>query len=205
MKKLLFAALALFIVNGAVAQIKVGVKVGENLSTITDAEYATGKFGIHVGGFAEFVLNDRLSIQPELLFSMQGTCFEDIWMYGSEEILISDYSLSYNYINVPILLKINIVRGLSAEVGTQVGFLLSAKSKYSQTYTSINTTINTTSKNKKGCNTFDVAAVAGLSYTFAEKFVVSTRYGLGLTNLHKLGGDKSKNSVMSLGVGFKFN
>jgi hypothetical protein len=65
------------------------------------------------------------------------------------------------------------------------------------------------SGNNKGYrNLIDVTAAAGLSYSFAEDFVVSVRYGLGLTKIFKEGVSpfpaKSKNSVIQLSVGYKF-
>jgi hypothetical protein len=54
-----------------------------------------------------------------------------------------------------------------------------------------------------------VSAFIGLSYTFAENFVVSARYGLGFTKIFKRDGlvgvaDDAKNSVIQLSVGYKF-
>ena len=198
MKKLLFAALALFIMNGAVAQIKVGVKAGGNLSTLTGNDYAKMKFGFHVGGFAEFVITDQISIQPELLYSTQGTGYDDVIVLGIP--FMKDASTSLGYINVPVLLKINFGEsGFGVEVGPQVGFLVSAESKGTIFGQSGSGSI------KDNCKTLDVTAVAGLSYNFAENFVVSARYGFGLTKVIKDAEDgKCKNNVISLSFGYKF-
>ena len=53
-------------------------------------------------------------------------------------------------------------------------------------------------------NTLDITVIAGLSYTFAENFVVSARYGLGLTYVNKDSVFPQKNSVIQLSVGYKF-
>ncbi|MDR3226494.1 MAG: PorT family protein [Prevotellaceae bacterium] len=193
MKKFLFAAVALFIVNGAFAQINFGAKAGVNLANVTDADDASMKFGFHVGGFAEFVINERISIQPELLFSTQGTTTD----YKEAGVSI-DASLNLNYINVPVLLKVNIAGGLSAEVGPQVGFLLSAKLKEEAMG------LSATEDVKDQLKTLDVSLPIGLSYTFAEKFVVGARYAFGLTKISKEGDSKSKNSVIQISFGYKF-
>ncbi|MDR1347524.1 MAG: PorT family protein [Prevotellaceae bacterium] len=186
MKKiLLIMMVAMLCAATANAQIKFGAKAGVNLSTLTDADDAELKFGFHVGGFAEFTLSDRIALQPELLYSTQGADAE------------GDNSLSLGYINVPVLLKVNIVEGLSAEVGPQVGFLLSSKAKSGVVSVSI----------KDYTKSLDVSAVIGLSYTFAEKFVVSARYGLGFTTVYKqelVNDAKPKNSVMQVSFGYKF-
>ena len=194
MKKLLFAALALFIVNGAVAQIKVGVKAGGNLSNVTNLSNTKVKFGFHGGAFAEFVITDKFSIQPELLYSSQGYDIED-----------SKWSYTFGYINVPVLLKVNITQNFSAEFGPQIGILLSADRK----------TDNSSLSRKEYCNSIDAAAVASVSYTFAEKFVVNARYNVGITEVFNdkargviFNGSKDvkpKNSVIQLSFGYKFN
>jgi len=208
MKKLLFAALVLFIVNSASAQnIRGGIKVGANLSTFTnmpnmafregEVNVKVGrkmKFGFHIGGFVDFAFSERISLQPELLYSTQGTKFTTK-MWDTEEIFNMFVSITLGYINVPVLLKVNIAEGLSAEIGPQIGFLLSAEG------TSVMNGVSTSGKIKDDYNTLDVTALAGLSYTFAEYFVVSARYGLGLTYVSKA---NSKNSVIQLSVGYKF-
>jgi len=201
MKKFLFAALMLFIVNGAIAQIKVGVKAGAQVSGISGETYPNMKLGFYVGGFAEFAITDLISIQPELLYSTQGAS-RDYFLMG--DIMFNDNYMLLDYINVPVLLKINFgASGLSAEVGPQIGFLLSAKTKRKMDGTGMNGHRVTTNI-KRRCNTLDVSAVAGLSYTFSGKFILGARYGLGFTKIDKEYFENFKNSVISLGVGFKF-
>jgi hypothetical protein len=143
MKKIFFAALALLVINGTFAQdIRIGIKTGGNLSTLNCDPVPFGgitltakmKFGFHAGAFIDFKFNDRLSLQPELLYSAQNSN-----LYGSATGTdddhqphsgSADFSFSFGYINLPVLLKINlpeITQGLSAEIGTQIGFLVSAK------------------------------------------------------------------------------
>ena len=109
-----------------------------------------------------------------------------------------NYDSFWYYINIPVLLKINIVEGFSAEIGPQIGFLIGARWKEKEDGVLVNSGSETDYS-----NTIDVTALAGLSYTFAENFVVSARYGLGLTRIYK-GDDKRKNSVIQLSLGYKF-
>ena len=198
MKKLLFTAIALFIVSGVYAQgIKVGIKAGANLSTITDSDDAKMKLGFHIGGFLDFKFNERFSLQPELLYSAQGAKYTvtTLWEDGAWHNVSGSYA--FDYINVPVLLKINITEGFSAEIGPQIGFLIGARWKEKGDGVLVNSGSGT-----DNCNTIDVTALAGLSYTFAENFVVSARYGFGLTKIGKSWSDK--NSVIQLSVGYKF-
>ena len=207
MKKILIAAIALFIGSGAFAQdVRVGIKAGANLSTVTNTDYpAKMKFGFHVGGFLDFKFNERFSLQPELLYSAQGVNVEfttveyDDNDNGHNVNIFS--STSFDYVNVPVLLKINITEGFSAEIGPQIGFLIGATQKGKKDGVLVHS-----ESLKKYCNTIDITALAGLSYTFAKNFVVSARYGLGLTKIYKEddGADNVKNSVIQLSVGYKF-
>ena len=201
MKKLLFAAIALFIGSGAFAQdVRIGIKAGGNLSTVTNTEMpAKMKFGFQVGGFLDFKFDERFSLQPELLYSAQGAKYTVtvLWEDGNWHNVSGSYA--FDYINVPVLLKINITEGFSAEIGPQIGFLIGARWKEKGDGVLVNSGSGT-----DNCNTIDVTALAGLSYTFAENFVVSARYGLGLTNILKNDYVNFKNSVIQLSVGYKF-
>jgi len=190
MKKILIAAIALFIGSGAFAQdVRVGIKAGANLSTITSAPVDPKmKLGFHVGGFLDFKFNERFSLQPELLYSAQGLKWTDGSIFCT---------VAFDYINIPVLLKINITEGFSAEIGPQIGFLVEASWKQKK-----NGVLVYSGSSTDECNTIDVTALAGLSYTFAENFVVSARYGFGLTKIGKSWSDK--NSVIQLSVGYKF-
>ncbi|MDR0754720.1 MAG: PorT family protein [Prevotellaceae bacterium] len=205
MKKILLITLvALLGMATANAQIKFGAKAGVNLATLTDLEDAKFKLGFHVGGFAEFTITDVIAIQPELLFSTQGTTSSFETSYEGVDVNV-DQTVNLNYINLPILLKVKLAEGLSAEVGPQVGLLLSAKAKIEGSLLGIG--FSRSENIKSDLTTLDVAAVAGLSYTFAEKFVVGARYNFGLTNLNKENNDddsKPKNGVIQISFGYKF-
>ena len=200
MKKILIAAIALFIGSGAFAQdVRVGIKAGANLSTVTSAPVDTKmKLGFHIGGFLEFKFSDVLSLQPELLYSTQGAKYVFIRWYSDVQFGNVSDSRTIDYINVPVLLKINITEGFSAEIGPQIGFLIGTRWEKKRDGVLIES-----GSIMKICNTVDVTALAGLSYAFAENFIVSARYGLGLTKILSEEGN-SKNSVIQLSVGYKF-
>ena len=121
MKKIILAAIAVMAFSFANAQeTRFGVKGGLNLTTFAGGNYWDAKslVGFHVGGFAEIKIIERLSIQPEVLFSTQGAKLED----G-----LDDFDAKLNYINIPVLAKFYVTKQFTVEAGPQLGFLVSAK------------------------------------------------------------------------------
>ena len=208
MKKIILTAAAVFVLGFANAQdVKFGVKGGLNLSTIKfnyptqqgDPAYSPDNkmaVGFHVGGFAEIGLSDKLSFQPELLFSMEGAKFENIEsgtkIIGGQTYTYTDNETSNivtNYINVPLLLKFKATENLFFVAGPQVGFLMSAKqdyeSKSTQTFNGQTTTDSKTFSGqdvKKYYESMSYALDLGAGYFFTENIFTEVRYNLGLSN-----------------------
>jgi hypothetical protein len=122
----------------------------------------------------------KLAIQPELIYSVQGS---DVSTATSSQ------ALELAYVNIPILLKFYLVGGLNLQAGPQFGFLASA----SQGGTDIKNMV-------KGMDT-SVALGAGFDIS---KFVIDARYNLGLSEINDAAGSTAaKNQVFQLSVGFK--
>ena len=108
-----------------------GVKVGLNLSTFTgdDADWEgvdkKMRIGFAIGGFITYEINEMFALQPELYYSMQGAKYKS--SEGEDGTLI----FKYNYIQVPILAKVNIpVEGSVAPnifLGPAIGIKVSSK------------------------------------------------------------------------------
>ena len=118
MKRLFFLLLGALLSSGAYAQlgVKVGVSEavlnGENINASTS--YRTT---YHAGIFYEARLIGPLSVQPELLYSLQG---------GSLKGQFEDFDTKLHYFTVPILAKVT-VGPVFVEVGPQFSFLLHAR------------------------------------------------------------------------------
>lgn len=183
MKKLLVSAILLATGFVNAQDIKFGAKLGLNIANISgDIEDNKALFGANLGGFAEITLSDKLAFQPELLFSMQGSKYEDI-------------ATKLNYINIPLLAKYNLNEKFSVLAGPQIGFLMSAKLKDSNESLDV----------KDGFNTFDFGLNVGAGYNVTENIIVDARYNFGLSNILKdSDGVSQKNSVIQLSVGYKF-
>ncbi|KFF14951.1 porin family protein [Flavobacterium hydatis] len=202
MKKIILTAVAVFGFTFANAQeVKFGVKGGINLSTLTgDVDDASSKVGFQVGGFAEIKLSDKFFVQPELLYSAQGTKTE---MSGGE--YFEKNNLKLGYINVPVMAKYYVADKFSLEAGPQIGFLVSAKNDYSFSVLGLNGSEKIDVKDN--LKSIDFGVNFGAGYDFTENISAGVRYNLGLSNiLENEAGDnfKQKNSVFSLSVGYKF-
>lgn len=155
MKKLFLAAALLVIgVNAVNAQdLKFGAKIGSNFSNLNggglDGDNLTS---FHVGALVELNLLENFSVQPELLYSSQGT--------DSNE----DYKL--DYVSVPVLAKFYLATDkLSLEAGPQFSFL-----------------VNEDVPDQFRTKSFDFAAVGGLGYNITSFLFIQARYVVGLSD-----------------------
>lgn len=198
MKKIILSALAVctFILTNAQdlpktikgLDVTFGAKAGLNLSTLVgDTQNASMKPGFHIGGMAELELTEKLSVQPELLYSLQGTRYDD----GT-----SDYNYNLSYITLPVIGKYYVAEGLSLEAGPQVGVLISAKSKGNGE--SIN--------HKKNTSSIDFGANIGAGYKMDSGLNFALRYSLGLVNTYDGPGNSNlTNATLQLSAGYFLN
>lgn len=192
MKKLFLLAAAIMLIGGVKAQseITVGPKFGWNITNISNAESAKNKMSIHLGAFAEFKFNDFFAVQPELLYSRQG--FRQKSGDWKEKMRV-------NYLNIPVLAKLYVLKDLSVDLGPQFGFALNGKRKWKDGG-------STYKKKITDLNTFDLSLAVGISYEY-ESFMLSTRYNFGITNVwdKDIVGENNKNHVFQLSVGYRFS
>jgi hypothetical protein len=118
MKHIALAIALLLLASQAHAQF--GIKGGVNQAVLSGrvGEDATYKTYFHAGIFYELKLIGPLSIQPEALYSLQGSQLKG-------NTTITDYKTQLNYIQVPILLKATL-GPVYVEAGPQFGYLVSA-------------------------------------------------------------------------------
>jgi hypothetical protein len=170
----------------AKAQVSYGVKGGVNLSNVIggDAEGAKAKIGFHAGVFAALPVADKLSIQPELVYSVQGAKYEE----DGED----DVNFNSGYLNIPVLAKYTAASGFYGETGPQLGFLMSAKAKQDDDKVDV----------KEFYKTTDFSWAFGIGYQTSSNLGIGLRYNLGLSRLDEDGDAKVKNGVFQLGVSY---
>ena len=197
MKKLFLMALMAFIATTAsfaqwsVGSITVQPKIGINGANITDADNSDSRIGLVLGGEFEYRVSPIFSLSAGALYSMQGCkgTAED------EDGNTGDVSLKLDYINVPILANVYVVKGLAIKLGIQPGF--NVRHKATATVSGVNVTTNL-----PGVKSVDFSIPIGVSYEF-NRFVIDGRYNLGVTKL--IDGADSKHSVFQFTFGYKFS
>lgn len=194
MKKIsgILIAMVISVVGYSQVQFALGVKAGPNFANInTDAspgENYKNRTGFHGGAFALFKFT-KIGIQPELLFSQQGS---KVTFNGG------DRETNYNYINIPVILKLYTIAGINLQVGPQIGFI--SKAEVEETVAGVTT--NTNLKDKLKGNDVGLALGAGWDLPFG--LTIDARYNLGLTKINDTPqSSEAKNQVFQLSLGFK--
>ena len=211
MKKIILSVAAMLTFGFVSAQeVEFGVKGGVNIANFTgdETDDLESKIGFHIGGFAEIKISEKFSVQPELLFSTQGTKMKEKY---SEDGFDYDVSAKINtsYINIPIMAKLYVTEGFSLEAGPQIGFLMSAKTKAEATVSAGGITQSGSEEVdvKDQFNTVDFGLNFGLGYKFTENLSAGARYNLGLSDINKeVEGEaiSVKNSVIQVSIGYSF-
>lgn len=174
MKKLILGVFAVFFAITSYAQgIDFGIKAGANFSTLTDATGLKNKTGFHGGLFLGLKFNDKIALQPELLYSQQGAEFD----MGK---------IDLNYINVPVVVKYYLVQGLNIQMGPQFGFVVD----------------DNISNAIFEAEDFDVSGVIGAGYDFPFGIRLDARYNFGFTDVVKDTGSKNGVFSIALGYSF---
>ncbi len=190
MKKITaFAIIFLFYASVIYAQsFHVGLKAGSNLQKIHGAPFKDKfTFGYHGGGYARIGLSKKIGIQPEVLFSGENadTATQFSTVYGFKQI----NKVKLNYLNIPVLLNIKVVKFVSLQAGPQFSILLNKNKSLLK---------NGESAFKDG----NIAAAVGLQLKFS-KIIVNGRYVAGFYNINEVSnGDSWRNRNIQVGVGY---
>ena len=167
-------------------------KVGVTLATISSDD-SKFKFGMAAGIEGQYQLNNWFGLSAAVMYSQQGAKVKN-----------TDAKLNLEYINIPIMAKFYVTKGLSLNVGVQPGFMTKAKAKGEGRNIDV----------KSFCNKFDFSIPMSIAYEFENGLTFEARYTTGLTNVGKDVFDSSysswdkayqnKNEVLMLTVGYKF-
>ena len=197
-KLLLTIAVALFASYSFAQNISGGVKAGLNLA---DQKYSSDgvtighklKPGFHGGLFVTAMINEKFAIQPELLFSMQGSKLDFAF-------LGYDYKTSFNYLAIPILARYNFTDRLSVHLGPQIGFLMSAEAEASDG------TQVVVSDVKDDYKTVELSGAIGAEIEIIAGLGAGLRFVFGLTEINEDDIDvdaKVKNSIIQIYLKYK--
>ncbi|NER14586.1 outer membrane beta-barrel protein [Leptobacterium flavescens] len=184
MKKLLFFLSVSLLAVGANAQdVKFGVKGGLNVANITGSDISLdSRISLHLGVTSEISLTDKFSLQPELLYSAQGSDIGDL------------ITIELDYLSLPILAKYYIADGFSVEAGPQFSFLVNDNVSFDDGLGGQTVDID--------ANSFDLGASLGLGYKFDMGIFTQARYTIGITALDE--NPDIRNGNFQLSVGYQF-
>ena len=150
-----------------------GVKGGFNLTNV----HGNDKGGIPdrnnlntflAGLYAQFGINDRVSVQPELLYARQGYRYKPI---GSSEQRVN----RLDYVKLPVLLVYNFLDNVSVHVGPEIAILTKVKNAgYDQGISD------------NGYRSLDYGVVGGAEFRLGPARI-GARYDLGLAKIRKDG------------------
>jgi Outer membrane protein beta-barrel domain len=170
MKKLIATiALTLFAFVNANAQsvaFKAGYTHSDVIISPEPANIFTPKETFHAGiVIKDIKLTDKIGLQPELLYSMQGFKVAGVGNVG------------IHYLSVPLLVTFPVTNGLELQVGPQVSYMINsrvgvASDLFSITYNGL-------------FHKIDAGAVTGMEYKASENISIGGRYYLGMTDVNK--------------------
>jgi len=168
--------------------INIGIKGGLNVFNINNNNNVNydSKLGVHAGLIGHIHLARQIALQPEIVYSVQGTKFNTAGVTTK---------INLGYINVPLMFQYMFDNGFRLQAGPQIGFLASAKSKTN------NTSVDVKSSFKK----VDVALGAGIGYVEPSSGLgIDVRYNLGLSDISESTAVKSTNRGFQVGLFYLF-
>jgi hypothetical protein len=159
--------------------IGIGIKAGANFANqaVKDIDTKTVT-DFHVGGYLNLNFSDKFGIRPEILYSATGSKQEDV-------------KVDFDYIAIPVMLRIMPVEVLSLEAGPQFSFLTKAEVEGLGDV-----------KDQLKSNDFGLAFGAGLRLPLGLN--LSARYVLGFTNVSDVSEEEIKNRTFQISVGWTF-
>jgi hypothetical protein len=182
MKIITTIGISLLLLAGAAnaQHTNIGIKGGFNGYTLNNNyESEDMKLGYHLGLIGHFHLANPIALQPELVYSMQGS-----------------KNTSLNYINLPMLFQYMFDNGFRLQAGPQLGMLVSAKTKTNGTQTDV----------KNDFEPIDFGVAIGMSYVNpATNFGIDIRYNHGLSDIGRNEGTNAYNRGFQAGVFYLFN
>lgn len=194
MKKISLLAIAfLSITTASVAQFRLGLKAGANLSKVTGKSFNEEfELGYQVGAFSEIGLGGNLGIQPEVLFSQVNTQRASGFnaIYNNIATPNNNEKINLHYLSIPILLRYNVSKLVTLNAGPEFSALIDQNENMLQ-------------NGERAFSGGDFSMIGGLQLNLSRLRVYG-RYNVGLNNINDIDEkDKWKNQQIQLGLGVK--
>ena len=218
--KLTLAAIAVIIMSSTKAQITYGVQAGvsianwkgdalQSLNNVVDLSNGIittkSKTGFTVGGYVNIPVSNKISFEPGLQYSQKGYTMQGNLKIDALKFLGANASakVEANYIDVPLVLKAEVAKGLSIYAGPQLSYLVKNNLHLNAGVLGIslyNNKIDITDN----FNRVDMGIAGGIGYKFDNGFNIKAGYDYGLSKLDKNNTFKAYNRVAKITVGFSF-
>lgn len=205
-KGLILSGILILLVLTVNAQVKFGIKEGINLSTQSELGMLWDnndlKTGFTLGATIDYRFHDIISLQTEFNYKTEGLAYE-----VSETKIKQDVNRTYDYYNVPVLLKGRFSEQLGLSESWLVSFyggpyysyLRSAETEIKENG------VTTSSDYEDISNDSDWGVIFGGEvarvFTKGELFL-DLRYEMGLNDVTE--NDNIKNKVIGINIGYRF-
>ena len=173
--------------TGALAQgFSFGLKAGLNFSkeVVNGSGITLNTDNItsfHGGVYGKIMVTPNFGIQPELLYSGQGGTVSSGGVTSTSK---------FAYLNIPVMLRYNIVPAFNLQAGPQIGFLMSATSNGTDIKSQLKST--------------DFGLGFGLGVDLPVGLNFAARYVIGLSDIQATSTSATlKNTVIQISIGYK--
>ena len=164
--------------------------------------------GFLIGAECEYQVTDMFSVSAGLNYTRQGSKWQN---YSRPDLgyELKDLQTALGYVNLPIMAKVYIFKGLAINAGVQLGYLTNASTQYKIVYKKgLITKDDDENENiLDECNRLDVTIPLGISYDLSDQIVIGASYHLGLIRLNKEkdpDGDL-RNRGLLLSIGYRYS
>jgi len=215
-----FMIFTLTINNVINAQVTYGIRSGvnyakwqgedlqiiEDLIDKTDGYIVTkGRTGVHIGGYVNIPLSETFAFEPGLAYSKKGYSLK-----GDFQIPVLKYlginaraQVQSHYIDIPLLIRANVYKGLNVYAGPQVSYLMRSTLNAKLGVLGI-TIFNRGVGITERFNKVDMGLTGGIGYQFENGLNVQAGYDYGLSKLDKNDNYSAYNRVVKVSVGYSF-
>jgi hypothetical protein len=191
------------------AQVRYGVTAGVQLAS---EKYAFGGLTLktknqvgYMGGlFADARLSEKISIRPQLLYSVKGSTIDLGSLSGG--LTSGSVNTVFTYIEVPIQLTYSLEVGPGSVVlgaGPYVAYALSGKSTSTDSGQKMSQTIDFSTKDGDA-RRLDYGLRLSVGYELLSGVMVSGYYSPGLANIINDASTSVKNTAFGLSLGLLF-
>ena len=158
--------------------VHLGIKGGVNFSNMytEDVDDNNVLTSFNAGLYVNLPISNFISIQPELLFSRKGSelTYNNAFADGTAKFKL-------NYIEVPVLLKLNLTKNFNIHAGPYFAYLIDAQVTNETASGNFNFEDNF---NNEDFNKIDTGIAVGIGVDF-NMIGIGARYNYGLTTVGK--------------------